>query len=403
VTQLREASDTRGELRRSAQLILHCAASGSRERDADLGRIIGAGVDWEAVLCAASRHSVLPSVYCALIPTFASQLPTSVCDRMRREVHGNALRNSYLTKEAVRLYRLLDKHGMRILVLKGPALAAGVYGDVTLRQFTDLDLLVRKQDLDLACSILADDVYRPQAPERSGAGRWQMTFVPEHGLFEVDLHWRLSPPYFPFTPDGDELWERAVEVQLGAGRVSTLGPDDLILFLCAHGAKHGWQTLSGVCDVERATRNYQYEWEALVARAASLGSVRVLLLGLLLAGDLLGAPIPAALLDAARANPPVQRAARIFRRYFFSLGTDGPGLRQRWSIPMAIFPGKLARLRYALCRAFLLGPRDFDFVRLPSALSPLYYAIRPLRLAWRKSPDLLRVAIPPPASRDLNN
>ncbi|MBV8361700.1 MAG: nucleotidyltransferase family protein [Deltaproteobacteria bacterium] len=388
--------------RREAELILCCAAASNPERSDRLRTIIGAGVDWEVVMRAAPRQGVMPSVHRALIPAFASHLPTSVQDRMRREVHGNAVRNCHLAAEMVRLCRLLETHGVHALALKGPALASSVYGDLALRQFTDLDLLVRQGDLGAAFAALAGDGFRTKAPfKKIGSGLpsgWEMTFMRERGLFELDLHWRLSPPYFPFTPEGDDLWARAVEVDLGPGRVSTLGPDDLMLFLCAHDAKHGWQSLSGVCDVAHAARAYQYDWETLTARAKSLGSLRILLLGLLLAHDLLGTTIPDALIDAARTEASVQSGARIFCRYFHQLGVNGPGLLQRWSIPLAMIPQRSARFRYALARAFLPATKDFDFVNLPFTLSPLYYAIRPLRFASQQIPNRLRYT-PGPSTR----
>jgi hypothetical protein len=385
------------EGRREAALILCCAAAPWSPKFHDRIRsILDGGVDWEVVVCAASRQGVVQSVYRALIPEFESRLPPSLHGRMRREVRGNAVRNLYLASEIVRISGLLETHGVRALALKGPALAVDIYGDVTLRQFNDLDLLVHKKDLGAAVAALVADGFCTRTvskrihPERFSA--WEITLGRERGLFEVDLHWRLSPPYFPFTPEGDELWTRAVQVELKGARVSTLGPEDLILFLCAHGAKHGWQSLSCVCDVAQAVRAHQCDWERLVARAGSLGGLRILWLGLLLAHDLLDAAIPGELIDAARAEAAVVRAALGFRRYLGGLAVSGPGLLQRWSIPLAMIPQRSARLHYALARALLPASKDLDFVTLPRPLFPLYYLIRPLRCALEHAPGLLRGA-----------
>ncbi len=83
----------------------------------------------------ALRQGVMPSVYRALTPALASHLPPSVWDRMRREFYGNAVRNFHLAAEMRRLCRLLEKHGVRSLALKGPTLAAGVYGNLALLSF----------------------------------------------------------------------------------------------------------------------------------------------------------------------------------------------------------------------------------------------------------------------------
>jgi hypothetical protein len=44
-------------------------------------------------------------------------------------------------------------------------------------------------------------------------------------------------------------------------------------------------------------------------------------------------------------------------------------------------------------RVLLPASKDFDFIILPEALSSLYYAVRPLRFAWQKAPNLIRCAI----------
>jgi hypothetical protein len=374
-----------------AELILSCVASDkpSPERTKRLRMIASADLDWQLVMKAACRQGVLPSVYGALIPEFSSYVPGTVRGWMHREASGNAVRNHYLAAEMVRVCGMLERHGVRALALKGPALAAGVYQDLASRQFTDLDLLVRQNDLHRTVRALKSDGFRSKAPLNQLWG-WEATFVREPGLFEIDLHWRLSPAYFAVTPEGDELWDRAIEVNLGPGRVFTLGPDDLMLFLCAHGAKHGWQSLGGVRDVAAAAQVHDYDWDALSERASSLGGLRIILLGLLLCHELLNAPIPEKLIAAARAEPSILQAARKFQQYFDQLEADGPGLSQRWSIPLAMIPHRSARLRYTLARALSPGAKDFDYLDLPSSLSLLYYLVRPLRIASKAIASAVR-------------
>jgi hypothetical protein len=381
--------------RREAELILCCAAAAlNPERPDSVGAVITAEVDWHLVMCVALRQGVLPLVYRALTPTLAPQMPAVVLDRMRSEFHGNSLRNLHLAAELVRLCRMLEEHCVNSLAVKRPALAAGVYGDLKLRQFTDLDLLVRERDLPAALAALKADGFHPVKRLRKGArgvaGAHEVTLARRQSLCAIDLHWRLSPPYFAFTPEGEELWARATEVDLGPGRVFTLGHEDLMLYLCAHGAKHGWQSLSGVCDVAAAAHTYNYDWEALAARAKVLGGRRTLLLGGLLAHDLLGAAIPGTVITAARGEPAVACAARIFCHYFHRLEVNGPGLFQRWSIPLGMIPGGGARFRYTLARTFLPAAADWELVSLPQVLFPLYYVLRPVRLAWQKGPELMR-------------
>jgi hypothetical protein len=381
--------------RLEAQLMLSCTTAALIPERADAIRdLIRRGINWELVTHAAPRQAVMPLVYRALIPAFASSLPSAIRNTMRRYVQGNALRNLHLAAELLRLCRLLTEQGISALALKGPALAASAYGDITLRQFSDLDILVRERDLRTTLEVLQADGFRPflrlKGSPREIPGGSQLTLVRDRATFAIDLHWRLSPSYFPLTPEGEELWSRATQVNLGAGSVLTLGCEDTLLHLCVHGARHGWQSLSGICDVAAATRRSECDWKALTSRAEARGSLRALLLGCLLAHDLLEADIPATVVKAACHEPSVRRAARVFCRYLHNFSSDSPRLLQRWLIPISMITRPASCLSYLLARAFLPAAADWEFVYLPRPLFPLYYALRPVRLAIQKSPELFR-------------
>jgi hypothetical protein len=293
----------------------------------------------------------------------------------------------------VRLCGLLKEHGVATLALKGPALAAAAYGDIALRQFTDLDILVRERDLVSALAVLQTDGYCSSMPLHGSPaaipGASQVTLVKPGVIGAIDLHWRLSPSYFALTPEGEELWQRATEVQLNTSSVLTLGHQNLILHLCVHGARHGWQSLSGICDIAAVTRRFKFDWKSLTEHASQLGSLRALLLGCLLAYELLEAEVPESLIAAARCDAWVGRSKRIFYRYFRRLDLNPPRLFQRWLIPASMLSHRAPRLKYILARAFLPAAADWELVTLPRPLSSIYYCIRPLRLTIQNGLKLL--------------
>ena len=71
--------------------------------------------------------------------------------QLDRIVQGQALRAERLTLD---LCDALRDAGVDHLVLKGPALAHGYYPDPAHRPFTDVDLLVRGEDLDAVLALL---------------------------------------------------------------------------------------------------------------------------------------------------------------------------------------------------------------------------------------------------------
>ncbi len=358
------------------------------------GELLDEQVDWQELARFAEQHAILPLVYSGLTSAFGDAMPSAAGRLMRRRFQANALRNAALARELVRLSALLERVGIQTIAFKGPALAALAYGSLNLRQFVDLDLLVRSAQVADAIKLLRADGY--VAPAGYGVGElecpgaFETSLVKPGSFAAIDLHWRLAEPYFPLALAHEELWQRAAMVELEGGALRTLAPEDHLLYLCAHGARHGWETLSGVCDVAQLMRAAPIDWERLRARAEQAGARRMLLLGVLLVHELLEAQVPEGALAEARRERAVMRAARTFIAYTADPAARGPGLYQRWSIPLRMIERPAARIRYLAARALVPGADDRGFVRLPRILRPLYYVLRPLRIALKEGGAVLR-------------
>ncbi|MGH7914431.1 MAG: nucleotidyltransferase domain-containing protein [Candidatus Binataceae bacterium] len=383
---------------REAELLICCATpAATPERTAHLREIVDRGVDWQLVIHMASVQAVMPLVYQYLTSELENALPADAAMSLRRAFYGNSVHNLHLARELVRLTALLEQGEVEPLAFKGPALAVTAYGGVALRQFTDLDLLVRRSEVGRAVEILLDEGYAPRAgygiADLGRPGAYEIAMARTGALAEIDLHWRLIPPFFPLALDGDDLWRRAVPVEIEGVPVRTLSPVDHLLYLCAHGAKHGWQALGGICDLAelmRASRVASIDWDDISARAERAGARRAFGLGMLLAHELLDAAVPADVLEAARREPAVIRAARSFIGYVSHPSDDGPGFYQRWSVPLRVIVEPGARLRYLAARALLPSADDHKFLRLPPVLHPLYFLLRPVRVALKEGPAALR-------------
>src|SRR5262249_6659908 len=109
----------------------------------------------------------------------------------------------------------------------------------------------------------------------------------------VEAHWELSPRYLPFSPGFERLRQRMVPTYPGGQLVMTLSPEDLLVYLCAHGAKHAWERLSWITDIAGLIQERsKIDWEVVQALAAEQRCERVLLLGLRLARDVAGVELP---------------------------------------------------------------------------------------------------------------
>jgi hypothetical protein len=372
-----------------AQLVLRCASvSVTGAGDTSIRRLLDGRIDWEVLMRFATRHAVLPLVYERL----SSLLDDAACDEfardMRRRFQGNAMRNRFLGRELVRLTSSFDRADIGTVAFKGPALAVSAYGSIGMRQFVDLDLLVRQAQVEEAIGVLLDEGYL--APSGYGVreircrGAFETSMVKPATGVSIDLHWRLAEPYFPLSMDDEDLWRRVMRVEIEGGGVDTLSFDDHLLYLCGHGARHGWETLGGVCDIATLTRAAPIDWDRVEAISERAHSRRVLLLGVLLAHDLMEAQVPGRLLDAAWHERSVISAARTFVSYAMDTAAAGPGIYQRWSIPVRMIERPAARIRYIVSRGLFPSAEDRGFLYLPQALASLYYLVRPMRIALKK-------------------
>jgi hypothetical protein len=261
------------------------------------------------------------------------------------------------------------------------------YGDLALREFGDLDLLVRETDFERARALLRAQGYQPAysfPPSLERAYLYslrQLPFVRPDDNLLVELHTGLTPRAFGLPLESGELWQRRETDLLFRESVFGLASEDLLLALCAHGAKHLWGRLGWVCDLaELLHRRPNLDWVRLVRRARTVGGERLLWLGLELARRLLGTEIPSDFRRLTRKGISVPGLADGGCAHILSGSVSEP---DGW-VSLAFHLRSRERLRdglrYGLSLA--LTPTAADWVGTEGrvSFSSLYYLFRPWRL-----------------------
>jgi len=379
-------------------LLAVCSTAAEGPGDDRLQTWLGTDLDWPFLLQAAVRHGVVPQLHQALSRTPAGSIPEDLRNDLARTYARVERHNLLLAAELLGCLELLQSHGISAIPWRGPVLAATAYGDLGLRQFDDLDLLVCHPDVLLACRLLMERGYAvsPQLTpsqqtcylrSQAAISLWRVAGA----RLIVELHWRLAEDYFSFPLGLDQLRRRLVPASVEGHAVQTLSSEDLLLFLCAHGTKHLWVRLAWAVDVARVLQaSPNLDWAYVMRQARALGSERMLWLGLLLAHDLLAAPVPAELRSTLSSDEPVLSLAAQAQQRLFAAGDRHPAefesvvyhlrARERWR----------DRLRYVVLLAVSLTPGDWDALHLPDWLFPLYYLLRPFRLLKVYLPRLAR-------------
>jgi hypothetical protein len=304
-----------------------------------LQQLVEQPLDWPYLLERAKYHKVLLLLTPHLQALHPSRIPPEVLASLQANFEENFQRNLRLLVELLKLVRLFEAQGIPLLAFKGPVLAQVVYGNLALREFVDLDILVPEAYAMQASQLLQNSHYQPQftLAARQHAIyvklRYGHVFWHEEKQVNVDLHWAVLPKYYSFTPNTDLLWQGSIRMPFAAQSVPTFAPEYLLLFLCAHGAKHQWSQLHWVCDVAELLRTQTtLNWTLIQERAGQLGTQKMLWLGLYLAHHLLGTKLPTAIENHLNADSSLPKLATQVYAGLVQCEADTPMLTPSRSI-----------------------------------------------------------------------
>jgi hypothetical protein len=370
-------------------LLLGCCADPCGDEHGErIRNILLRPLDWERMLLLVDHHRVVPQVYSEL-SAFSHLVPVQHLDALRLRYEDNARKTLWFTGELVRIVGRLESVGIKALPHKGPILAQALYGEVTRRQFGDLDILILPTDVLKAKAALHDLGYKAAielAPRIAAAyvkTGYEYSFSAARGSNLLELQWRILPRFYSIDFDVADFFARSDEIVVGGRRAPTLRGEDLLLVLCVHAAKHVWVQLSWLCDIAQLVKTRLLDWNAIQSEARRLGIERIVSLNLLLAQKLLGSPLHSSRQTwAFQKNPSTAVLDEILRIIERGVPYDTESLayfrlmmrlRERWQ--------DRARLLWRL--TVTPSVSEWSTVQLPQPLQPLYRLVRLSRLAKR--------------------
>src|SRR3984957_4836309 len=391
---------------REKQLLICCARTRVSPEVAEKIRELAAQpLDWHYLLYEAEENSITPLVAKHLTEFAPDAAPPATNERLKKTCRANTVRNLYLTADLIRVLELFREKGIEAASYKGPVLAAQAYGDVGLREFEDVDVVLRQRDLPGAHEVILSLGYKPKfdwilSPGASAAlvpGEYNYRDLERRAM--VELHTERTLRHFPVPPNLDQFFQHTLQIGVAGGEGGAFAPEYLLPMLCIHGSKDFWERFSWMADVAELVQACpDMDWERTLAVADSVRAGRILRLGLALATTVLGAALPAQIATAVAADRVAQGlAAEILQRHmqrrFQALDAAG-----RWHYRRRMIEGFGEGWRYSLRLSVVPAEEDWLMVRLPKALAPLYIALRPLRLVrkygWARRPAVKPAAKP---------
>jgi hypothetical protein len=384
--------------KRTEHEVLVCVAR--RELDADQARfhqLLSQVRDWEYLIAAASYHGLVPLLHKNVHASGADWVPVNVVSRLKQSSLANSQNVLHLLSKHLKVQRLLKDNGVPVAVFKGSVLSQMSYGEVSLRQAGDIDLLIATEQFAQARALLESLGYEmmpqltPAQLDSHLKHHCEIQFVRDDWFTVVDLHWALAPKSFVFNLETDDVMSRLQTVVVAGAEIQTLATEDLILYLSMHGAKHLWRALEWISSLGELIRSAgSIDWDVVVERAVESRATRMLGLALRLVERISEVEIVSQMAGAIDKDESMREMAQqVLAQIFVASGFAGSTETNLYNLK--IMDRKRDVLVSALRAIFVPTFTDWDALTLPSSLHSLYYAYRPLRLSkvyttalWRK-------------------
>jgi len=248
------------------------------------------------------KQGVLPVIYKNLQYIYKSNRNQKISDLLQliKPYYINiAKKNILLSSELISISKILAKKNITFISFKGPTLSQIAYGDITMRQYGDIDILVHKKDFQYISDILKDKGFQPLYPIE--------TFIDNKVMFEmnndcpfydtkrkisIEVHWaffrKLALPTYLFKP-----WDNIQSTNINNFTLNTLNNETYLVYHIIHASKHIWERLEWIVDVDRFIRtNPTLNWDLMIMMAKRLGALKMFLLGIYLAKQYFHTPIP---------------------------------------------------------------------------------------------------------------
>jgi hypothetical protein len=353
-------------------------------------------IDWTRFLDLVESHGVLPIVEQSLRDV-EHLVPSAPLNELQQRFREHVRRTLRLTELLGRVMAAFEEADVSSLPHKGPVLAQRLYGDVAMRQFSDLDFFVRESDLEVTKNALRKIGFVPHVNLRSAeekallASGYELTFDGMGNRNLVEIQWRVLPRFYSIDLRIDDYFSTAQKVEIGDRKFQTARDEDLLLILCAHAAKHAWARLSWICDIAQLISMGGIDWARIAERATAFGIKRILGTTFFLVGKVLDGPVPAEMESLICRDPEI----RI-------LGTE---IIQRMGRDFELDPESIAyfrlmfrtrervrdRVRFVMRLILTPTATEWSLITLPVWLFPLYRLVRIFRLIGRLFVELQRM------------
>ena len=202
-------------------------------------------------------HRVSPIVTKIILTNYTEHFPKCIIRKLIIQSSKNQFQSMELAAETIKLVKSLETVGVRVLVLKGVALAIQLYDDIGMRPTHDIDLLVNQVDLNEVCYTLKNLGYKSNDYElyQSFTEKQKAIVLQTSNHYKfiknrtiVEIHWRLSS-FMNSKSNFENQYSDSETISISNHKIKIISIKENLIYLSVHGAMHAWCRLRWLMDI----------------------------------------------------------------------------------------------------------------------------------------------------------
>lgn len=199
--------------------------------------------DWDYLAKTITERGIAP-LFFKKLPFLSNNvlIPTDVKTKLQQVYYRTMSRSMVLYEHFRKITEACTINHIPVIALKGIYLSEWLYQDIGLRQFSDIDLLVKKEDGEKCLAVLAGLGYRPQSDGAESELERKLDLIHYFPMVlngvAVEVHIKLHQSIEKYDLNVDSLWKNALPATINGNEVFTLNTNDLLIHLCIHLDRH---------------------------------------------------------------------------------------------------------------------------------------------------------------------
>ena len=320
-------------------------------------------------------HGVFPLVY-NILKIYDSLIPNEKLSYMKKINMDIVKENMLMTSELIKVMKLFKENDIESIAFKGPTLSQNAYGNISLRQYCDLDILLKKDDVYKVYDLLKDEYERSLKLTSSQEKIW-FKYAHDLGLsnekgIHIEFHWSMFDSDHPINLGNIDFFEDRTITNINNNNINTISNEKFLIYLCVHGAKHLFERIEWVSDIDRFIKTQKINWEKVENIIKNDNSERFFLLGLFLSKLLFETKL------SKNYEDKFDKEYESISSHIFDTwnGKEKSDNKSNMKYMLKLFVSRSDKLKYLNKMYFKPTFTEYWYINFPKPLYFLYYPLR---------------------------